>query len=80
MAGSIRPGDTVCYTRLFIEDMGLDPNNRFTKDEWPFLLGTVVAFSRFNQGNDELLATIEWTDGTVDRVSLASLEQVEKSQ
>ena len=75
MSSALQIGDTVRFTRAFLQSTAMGSGPPAPTSLGPFARGTVTAIAPLSPGSTLLLATVAWADGNSTRVNVANLER-----
>jgi hypothetical protein len=67
-------GDTVRFTRTFLQSMAMVSGPDAPTSSGPFARGTVTAIAPIIPNSSMVLATVSWADGITTQVNVANLE------
>jgi len=67
-------GDTVRFTRPFLQSMAMVSGPGAPTSSGPFARGTVAAIAPIIPNSSMVLATVGWADGVTTQVNVANLE------
>ncbi len=77
-ATTVRPplqiGDTVRFTRAFLQSMAMVTGPSAPTSSGPFARGTVTAIAPITPRSPLVLATVHWADGETSQVNVENLE------
>ena len=75
MSSALQVGDTVRFTRAFLQSLAMGSGPPAPTSLGPFARGTVTAIAPLSPGSPLLLATVAWADGDSTQVNVANLER-----
>ena len=75
MRSALQIGDTVRFTRGFLQSTAMGSGPPAPTSLGPFARGTVTAIEPLSPSSPLLLATVVWADGDSTRVNVANLER-----
>ena len=75
MSAALQNGDTVRFSRSFLQSLAMLSGPAAPTSVGRFSRGTVTAIAPLSSGSPLLLATVRWTDGHTSQVNLANLER-----
>lgn len=74
MSAPLQIGDTVRFSRAFLQSMAMLGGPAAPTSVGPFARGTVTAIAPLSSGSPLLLATVRWADGHTSQVNVTNLE------
>ena len=74
MSSALQVGDTVRFSRAFLQSMAMGSGPPAPTSLGPFARGTVTAIAPLSPSSPLLLATVVWADGDSTQVNVANLE------
>ncbi len=75
MSAALQNGDTVRFTRAFLQSLAMLSGPAAPTSVGPFARGTVTASAPLSPRSRLLLATVVWADGETSQVNVANLER-----
>ncbi len=75
MSSKLQIGDTVRFTRAFLQSTAMGSGPPAPTSLGPFARGTVTTIEPLSPSSPPLLATVAWADGDSTRVNVANLER-----
>ncbi len=75
MSSALQIGDTVRFTRAFLQSTAMGSGPAAPTSLGPFARGTVTAIEPLSPSNPLLLATVVWADGDSNRVNVVNIER-----
>jgi hypothetical protein len=75
VSSALQVGDTVRFTRAFLQSTAMGSGPPAPTSLGPFARGTVTAIEPLSPGSALVLATVVWADGESTRVNVANLER-----
>jgi len=75
VSSALQIGDTVRFTRAFLQSTAMGSGPPAPTSLGPFARGTVTAIEPLSPSSHLLLATVVWADGDSTRVNVANLER-----
>ncbi len=75
MSSALQVGDTVRFTRAFLQSIAMGSGPPAPTSLGPFARGTVSAIAPLSPSSPLLLATVSWADGDSTQVNVANLER-----
>ena len=75
MSSALQVGDTVRFTRAFLQSLAMGSGPPAPTSLGPFARGTVTAIAPLSPGSPLLLATVALADGDSTQVNVANLER-----
>ena len=74
MSAPLQIGDTVRFSRAFLQSMATVSGPEAPTSSGPFARGTVTAIAPIIPNSPLLLATVSWADGVTTQVNVTNLE------
>lgn len=74
MSPALQIGDTVRFSRSFLQSLAMLSGPAALTSVGPLARGTVTAFAPLSPGSPLLLASVSWADGTTSQANVANLE------
>ncbi|MCP9857929.1 MULTISPECIES: hypothetical protein [unclassified Cyanobium] len=74
MSASLQIGDTVRFTRAFLQSLAMVSGPEAPTSSGPFARGTVTAIAPIIPNSPMVLATVSWADGVTTQVNVTNLE------
>ncbi|MCP9858122.1 MULTISPECIES: hypothetical protein [unclassified Cyanobium] len=74
MSAPLQIGDTVRFTRAFLQSMAMVSGPEAPTSSGPFARGTVSAIGPITPSSPVVVATVSWADGVTTQVNLTNLE------
>jgi hypothetical protein len=75
VSSALQVGDTVRFTRAFLQSIAMGSGPPAPTSLGPFARGTVSAIAPLSPSSPLLLATVSWADGDSTQVNVANLER-----
>ena len=75
MSAALQNGDTVRFSRSFLQSLAMLSCPAAPTSVGPFARGTVTAIASLCPGSPLRLATVSWADGHTSQVNVANLER-----
>ena len=75
MSSALQVGDTVRFSRAFLQSMAMGSGPPAPTSLGPFARGTVTAIAPLSPSSPLLLATVVWADGDSTQVNVANIER-----
>lgn len=75
MSSALQIGDTVRFTRAFLQSTAMGSGPPAPTSLGPFARGTVTAIEPLSPSSALVLATVVWADGDSTQVNVANLER-----
>ena len=75
MPSHLQIGDTVRFTRAFLQSLVMLTGPQAPTSLGPFARGTVTAIAPITPSSSLVLATVRWADGVSSQVNVLNLEQ-----
>ena len=74
MSAPLQIGDTVRFTRTFLQSMAMVSGPDAPTSSGPFARGTVTAIRPIIPNSPMVVATVSWANGVTSQVNVANLE------
>ena len=74
MSAPLQIGDTVRFSRAFLQSIAMVSGPAAPTSIGPFARGTVTAIGPITPNSPMVLATVSWADGVTTQVNVANLE------
>lgn len=74
VSAALQNGDTVRFTRAFLQSLAMLSGPAAPTSVGPFARGTVTAIGPLSPDSTLRLATVSWADGETSQVNVANLE------
>ena len=75
MSSALQVGDTVRFSRAFLQSIAMGSGPPAPTSLGPFARGTVTAIAPLSPSSPLLLATVAWADGDSTQVNVANIER-----
>lgn len=75
MSAPLQSGDTVRFTKAFLQSLAMVSGPDAPTSSGPFARGTVTAIAPLTPRSSFVLATELWADGETTQVNVVNLEQ-----
>jgi hypothetical protein len=76
VTSALQIGDTVRFTRAFLQATAMVTGPEAPTSVGPFARGSVAAIAPISPRSSLVLATVTWADGTSSDVNVANLERL----
>jgi len=73
---ALQNGDTVRFSRSFLQSLAMLSGLAAPTSVGPFACGTLTVIAPLSPGSSLLLATVSWADGVTTQVNVAKLERL----
>ena len=74
VSAPLQIGDTVRFTRAFLQSMAMVSGPEAPTSSGPFARGTVTAIGPIIPSSPVVVATVSWADGVTTQVNVTNLE------
>ncbi len=74
MSAALQNGDTVRFSKSFLQSLAMLTGPAAPTSVGPFARGTVTAIAPLSPGSPLVLATVRWADGVTTQVNVTNLE------